>query len=92
MASADDADVEAAGERDSSSESLAAALARAPKPALVAMAGLVLLTVSALMAATGIDSLYILPGHAGSWAAWPSPGCGSTKRTASSRPCSAASR
>ncbi len=61
MASADDADVEAAGERDSSSESLAAALARAPKPALVAMAGLVLLTVSALMAATGIDSLYILP-------------------------------
>ena len=59
--SEDDADAEAAGERDSSSESLAAALARAPKPALVAMAGLVLLTVSALMAATGIDSLYILP-------------------------------
>ena len=60
-ASVDDADAEAAGERDSTSESLAAALARAPKPALVAMAGLVLLTVSALMAATGIDSLYILP-------------------------------
>ena len=50
-----------AAEHDESSESLAAAIARAPKPALVAMAGLLLLIISVLMAATGIDSLYILP-------------------------------
>lgn len=59
--STDAADAEPSAERDGSSESLAAAIARAPKPALVAMAGLLLLVVSALMAATGIDSLYILP-------------------------------
>lgn len=80
-----------AAEHDESSESLAAAIARAPKPALVAMAGLLLLIISALMAATGIDSC-ISCRSCSSWADWPSPGCGSTRRRASSGPCSAALR
>lgn len=49
------------GEHDASAESLAAAIARAPKPTLLAGTGLLLLIVSAVMAASGVDSVHILP-------------------------------
>lgn len=49
------------GERDAAAESLAEAIARAPKPVLLAMTGLLLLIVSVMMSASGINPIHILP-------------------------------
>ena len=56
-----------------SAESLSEAIQRAPKPALVALAGFVLLTVGLLLVGTGADSQLIIPlllGLAGIALAW----------------------
>ncbi len=56
-----------------SAESLSEALQRAPKPALVALAGFVLLTIGLLLVGTGADSQLIIPlllGLAGIALAW----------------------
>lgn len=56
-----------------SAESLSEAIQRAPKPALVALAGFVLLTISLLLVGTGADSQLIIPlllGLAGIALAW----------------------
>ena len=56
-----------------SAESLSEAIQRAPKPALVALAGFVLLTIGLLLVGTGADSQLIIPlllGLAGIALAW----------------------
>ena len=56
-----------------SAESLSEAIQRAPKPALVALAGFVLLTIGLLLVSTGADSQLIIPlllGLAGIALAW----------------------
>lgn len=56
-----------------SAESLSKAIQRAPKPALVALAGFVLLTIGLLLVGTGADSQLIIPlllGLAGIALAW----------------------
>ncbi len=58
---------------DASAESLSEAIQRAPKPALVALAGFVLLTIGLLLVGTGADSQLIIPlllGLAGIALAW----------------------